>query len=80
MLNGDDRTDDVKTLLTEIRDLQQQQLEAYRRALDNQEEAIRVQRESVARGRKYLRAVALVIGLVLVIVLVLLNYVLRHYT
>ena len=49
------------------------------RVLDNQQEAIRMQREGVARARKYLGAVGVVIAIVLVTVIVLLSYVLRHY-
>jgi hypothetical protein len=71
--------DEVKRLLTEIRDLQRQQVEAYGRAFENQRESIRMQREAIARSRRYLGAVGVVIALVLAIVLVLLSYVLRHY-
>jgi hypothetical protein len=71
--------DEVKRLLTEIRDLQRQHFQAYGRAIENQQESIRLQREAVARSRRYLAAVGVVIALVLVIVLVLLSYVLRHY-
>ena len=63
-------------LLEEIRDLQRQQVEAYGRALKNQEEAVRMQREGMARARKVLAG----LGLVIVIVLVLLRYILRHYS
>ena len=62
-------------LLEEIRDLQRQQVEAYGRALKNQEEAVRLQREGMNRARKVLAG----LGLVIVIVLVLLRYILRHY-
>jgi hypothetical protein len=71
--------DEVRRLLTEIRDLQQQQVAAYARALENQQEAIRMQRDGVARARKLLAAVGVIIAIVLVMVLMLLNYVLRHY-
>ena len=71
--------DRIARLLEEIRDLQRQQVEAYGRALENQQEAIRVQREGIARARKLLGAVGVVIAIVLVMVLVLLRYVLRHY-
>jgi hypothetical protein len=71
--------DEVKRLLTEIRDLQRQQVEAYGRAFENQQESIRMQREAIARSRRYLGAVGVVIALVLAIVLLLLSYVLRHY-
>jgi hypothetical protein len=71
--------DEVTRLLTEIRDLQRQQIEAYGRALENQQDAIRMQREAVARTRRFLRGVGVIMVLVLVIVLVLLRFVLRHY-
>ena len=71
--------DEVTRLLTEIRNLQRQQVEAYGRAFENQQESIRMQREAIARSRRYLSAVGVVIALVLAIVLVLLSYVLRHY-
>jgi hypothetical protein len=38
-----------------------------------------MQREGVARARKLLGAMGVIIAIVLVMVLVLLNYVLRHY-
>jgi len=66
-------------LLEEIRDLQRQQVEAYGRALTNQQEALRVQREGMGRARKVLAGLGLVIAIVLVIVLLLLRYMLRHY-
>jgi CHASE3 domain sensor protein len=69
----------VVRVLEEIRDLQRQQVEAYARALANQEQAIRVQRESMGRARKALAGVGAIIVLVLVMVLVLLRYILRHY-
>lgn len=71
--------DRLTRLLEEIRDLQRQQVEAYGRVLGNQEEALRVQREGMARARKLLGGLGLVIVLVLVIVLALLRYVLQHY-
>jgi hypothetical protein len=43
--------DRVTRLLEEIRDLQRQQLEAYGRALENQQEAIRMQRQGIGRAR-----------------------------
>jgi cell division protein FtsL len=52
---------------------------AYRQALDNQQEAIRMQREAMTRARKLLWGVGVVIAIVLVMVLVLLRYILRHY-
>jgi CHASE3 domain sensor protein len=72
-------SDETQRLLAEIRDLQREQVEAYRRVLDNQQQAIRMQREGLVRARRYLAAVGVVIALVIVIVLVLLSYVLRHY-
>jgi hypothetical protein len=43
--------DRVARLLEEIRDLQRQQVEAYGRALNNQEQAVRVRREGMGRAR-----------------------------
>jgi cell division protein FtsL len=71
--------DRVIRLLEEIRDLQRQQLQASGRALENQQEAIRMQREGVGRARKLLAAIGAVIAIVLVIVLLLLKYILRYY-
>ena len=71
--------DRVARVLEEIRDLQRQQVEAYARALTNQQEALRLQREGMGRARKLLAAVGGVIAIVLVMVLVLLRYILRHY-
>lgn len=73
---NDDR---VARLLEEIRDLQRQQVEAYGRALANQQEAVRMQREGMARARKLLAWIGVVIAIVLVMVLVLLRYILQHY-
>lgn len=72
--------DRLARVLEEIRDLQRQQVEAYGRALNNQQEALRLQRDGMGRARRLLAGVGVVIALVLVIVLVLLAYVLRHYT
>ncbi len=66
-------------LLEEIRDLQRQQLEAYGRALANQQDALRIQREGLGRARRLLAGVGVVIVVILVIVLALLKYVLEHY-
>jgi ABC-type glycerol-3-phosphate transport system permease component len=66
-------------VLEEIRDLQRQQVEAYARALSNQQEAMRLQREGLGRARKLLAGVGVIIVIVLVMVLVLLRYILRHY-
>jgi hypothetical protein len=71
--------DRVARLLEEIRDQQRQHFEAYRQALDNQQEAIRLQREGIGRARKLLAGVGVVIAIVLVMVLILLRYILRHY-
>jgi hypothetical protein len=71
--------DRLARLLEEIRDLQRQQVEAYARALTNQQEALRLQREGLGRARKLLAAVGVVIAIVLVMVLVLFRYILRHY-
>jgi hypothetical protein len=72
--------DRLARLLEEIRDLQRQQVEAYGRVLNNQQEALRLQREGMGRPRKLLAGVLVIIAFVLVIVLVLLRYVLRHYS
>ena len=66
-------------VLEEIRDLQRQQVEAYARALTNQQEALRLQREGMGRARKLLVGIGVIIAIVFVMVLVLLRYILRHY-
>jgi t-SNARE complex subunit (syntaxin) len=71
--------DRVARVLEEIRDLQRQQVEAYGRALANQQEAVQMQREGLARARKMFAWVGVVIAIVLVMVLVLLRYILQHY-
>jgi hypothetical protein len=71
--------DRVARVLEEIRDLQRQQVDAYARALTNQQEALRLQREGMGRARKLLGAVGVIICIVLVMVLMLLRYILRHY-
>jgi hypothetical protein len=71
--------DRLTRVLEEIRDLQRQQVEAYARALTNQQEALRLQREGMGRARKLLGAVGVIIAIVLVMALVLLRYILRHY-
>ena len=71
--------DRVVRLLEEVRDLQRQQVEAYGRALSNQEEALRRQREGIGRVRKLLAAVGIILLILLVIVVVLLRYVFQHY-
>ncbi len=72
--------DRVVRLLEEVRDLQRQQVEAYARALSNQEEALRRQREGVGRARKFLAGVGVILLIVLAIVVLLLRYVVQHYT
>jgi t-SNARE complex subunit (syntaxin) len=72
--------DRVARLLEEIRDLQRQQLDAYARALGNQEQALRLQQAGLGRARRLLAGVGLIIIIVLVIVVVLLRYALQHYT
>jgi hypothetical protein len=69
----------TERLLEEIRDLQRQQVEAYGRALANQEQALRAQREVMGRARKLTAVVGIIIVLVLIMVLVLLRYVVSHY-
>jgi hypothetical protein len=71
--------DRVVRVLEEIRDLQRQQVEAYARALTNQQEALRLQQEGMGRARKLLGGVGVIILIVFVMVLVLLRYILRHY-
>jgi len=71
--------DRVARLLEEIRDQQRQHFEVYQRALDDQQEAVRLQREGIGRARKLLVGVGVVIAIVLVMVLILLRYILRHY-
>jgi uncharacterized membrane protein (DUF106 family) len=55
--------DQIISLLTEIRDLQKQHVENYKNALQNQRESIEVQKSFVARQRK-------LVFLVIVIVIV----------
>lgn len=71
--------DRLINVLEEIRDLQRRQVEAYGRALANQEEALRAQRAGIGRARGLIAGIAAVIVLVIIIVLVLLRFVLRHY-
>ncbi|MGN6393400.1 MAG: hypothetical protein ACTHM9_14295 [Gemmatimonadales bacterium] len=66
-------------VLEEIRDLQRQQVQAYGRALANQEEALRTQQAGIGRARGLIAGIGAVIVLVIIIVLVLLRFVLRHY-
>jgi t-SNARE complex subunit (syntaxin) len=71
--------DRVLRLLSEIRDLQRQQVEAAHQVLQNQQDAIRAQRDGMARARRLLPVLAIVVAIILVIVLVLLRFVLRRY-
>jgi cell division protein FtsL len=71
--------DRLAHLLEEIRDLQRQQVDAYRQVLANQDQTLRMQREAMGRGRKLLAVLGLVIVIVLIIVVVLLRYMLQHY-
>ncbi len=74
-------TDDrVASLLEEIRDLQRQLLATYGRALENQQDAIRMQRESIRRARVLLGIIGVILLVLFVMVLVLLRYVVRHYS
>lgn len=70
---------DSSRLLQEIRDLQQQQLQALQQLLQNQMDAIRVQQETARRARRLLPLLGIAIGIVLIIVLVLLRFVLTRY-
>jgi hypothetical protein len=72
--------DRLTRLLEEIRDLQRQQVDAYAKALSNQQEAVRMQREAMGRSRILLAGLSVVIVIVLVIVLLLLRYILLRYT
>ena len=71
--------DRLTRLLEEIKDLQRQQVDAYARALANQQEALRLQREGVGRARKLLAGVGVIIGIILIMVLVLFRYIWQHY-
>ena len=71
--------DRMVRVLEEIRELQRQQVEAYARALTNQQEALRLQREGMGRARKLLGGVGVIIAIVFVMVLVLLRFILQHY-
>lgn len=73
--------DDERLLrvLEEIRDLHRQQVEASQQVLRNQADAIRTQREAVARARRLLPALAIVIAIILVIVIILLRFVLQRF-
>jgi type VI protein secretion system component VasF len=71
--------DRLLKVLEEIRDLQRRQVEAYDRALANQEQALQAQRAGIGRARSLIAGIAVVIVLVIIIVLVLLRFVLRHY-
>jgi CHASE3 domain sensor protein len=71
--------DRVARLLEQIRDLQQRQVDAYDRALANQQDAVRLQRDAIVRARKLLLGVGVILVIVLVMVLILLRFILRHY-
>ena len=71
--------DRLLKVLEEIRDLQRRQVEAYDRALVNQEQALRTQRAGIGRARGLLAGLAVAIVVVIIIVLVLLRFVVRHY-
>ena len=71
--------DRIAKVLEEIRDLQRRHVDAYERALGNQQEAVRLQRDGMGRLPKLLAGIGIVIILVLGVVLVLLRYVLLHY-
>ena len=74
-------TDDrVPQLLEEIRDLQRQLLATYGLALENQREAIQTQRDGARRARSLLGGIGAILAVIFVIVVVLLRYVLRHYS
>jgi hypothetical protein len=74
---ADDR---VVQVLEEVRDLQRQLLAAYGHALENQREAIGMQREGVRRARLLLGVIGVILAIVFVMAVVLLRYVLRHYS
>ncbi len=59
-------------MLEEIRDLLRQQLE-------NQAQVIRTQQDAMARARRLVPAIGVVIGIILFIVLVLLRFLVRRY-
>ena len=74
---NDDR---VASLLGEIRGLQRELLGAYGRALQNQQDAIRMQRQGVRRARILLGVIGVILLVLFVVVLVLLRYAIRHYS
>jgi hypothetical protein len=67
-------------LLEEIRDIQREHLESYRRGLQNQEESIRMQREMQADYRRRMRMVFILVGVVLLLAGVLLARLLIAFT
>jgi uncharacterized membrane protein len=71
--------DRVVRVLEEIRDLQRQQVEAYGRAIANQQESMRAQKQAIANARRLQLTAGIVIIFVIFVVLVLLRYVLIHY-
>jgi TolA-binding protein len=72
-------SDRVIELLEEIRDLQGRLVESHRQALHNQQEAVRAQREAIARGRKLQVGLGIVIVALLAVVLVLFRYVIQRF-
>lgn len=74
--------DDERTihLLQEIRDIQREHLESYRRGLQNQEESIRMQREMQEDYRRRMRLVFLLVAVVLALAGVLLARLMFAFT
>lgn len=74
--------DDERTihLLQEIRDIQRDHLEAYRRGLQNQEESVRMQREMQDDYRRRMRMVFILVAVVLVLAGVLLARLMFAFT
>lgn len=74
--------DDERTihLLQEIRDIQREHLESYRRGLRNQEESIRIQREMQEDYRRRMRLVFLLVAVVLALAGVLLARLMFAFT
>jgi hypothetical protein len=74
--------DDERTihLLQEIRDIQRDHLESYRRGLQNQEESIRMQREMQEDYRRRMRMVFILVAVVLVLAGALLARLLFAFT
>lgn len=81
-VNPGSAMDDERTtlLLQEIRDIQREHLESYRRGLRNQEESIRMQREMQEDYRRRMRMVFILIVVVLVLAGVLLARLMLAFT